>query len=755
MAKHNPIFSSKGDHQQIGYIEGNEAFDLLGEKRCNYSAATGNLCDPGSGKILGHVSLQGKFVGASWIAVELFSRSKKKSDESARDLSRENVPRERFGQHADGDGQADLDANATAPSPSSEGSDPAPQGFAWVGTRAPVHKAYPQPLSRADGDMDQSAGRAPREWRLSLARERLGQHADGNGQADLDANATGPNRSSEGTDAEALGGYAAVGTSAPELRGAAAYSEPFSRSGGDTDHSAGKSPTERYVYDALLVLARDALFKHSADGNRQADLDANATAPSPSSEGSDPVAPEGFASVGTSAPVPEGGAAYPEPLSRSDGDTDQSAGDALREWRLNIARERFGQHADGKGQANLDTNATAPSPSSEGSDPVAPEGFASVGTSAPVPEGGAAYPEPLSRPDGDTDQSAGNSPTDRNALLILARDALFKHHADGNGQADLDANATAPSLPSEGSDPVAPEGFASVGASAPVPEGGAAYPEPLSRPDGDTDQSAGNSPTERDLHLDANPTAPSPTSEGSDPVAPEGFASVGTSAPVPEEGGAAYPEPLSRPDGDTDRSAGNSPTERDLDDALLVLARDELFKHHADGNGRADLDANATAPSPSSEGNDAEAPGGYAAVGISPPELGGAAAYSEPLSSSNGDWKVHEKVKSSRDGDYGLQATSCELTETVNSLVPDKEMQHEPILRDQEPIGDGSGPAGSRKKLLTAAYYRQRADRLRFALITTRKPDAAVRLRTFIETYRTLADRADAEIESANLSLAD
>jgi hypothetical protein len=51
---------AKGDRQRIGHIEGNEAFDLSGEKRCNYNPATGNLCDPNSGKIIGHVTLQRK-----------------------------------------------------------------------------------------------------------------------------------------------------------------------------------------------------------------------------------------------------------------------------------------------------------------------------------------------------------------------------------------------------------------------------------------------------------------------------------------------------------------------------------------------------------------------------------------------------------------------------------------------------------------------------------------------------------------------
>ena len=82
MLKHDPIFSAKGDRQRIGHIEGNEAFDLSGEKRCNYNPATGNLCDPNSGKIIGHVTLQGKFVGPSWVAVELFSQNDRQTDSS-------------------------------------------------------------------------------------------------------------------------------------------------------------------------------------------------------------------------------------------------------------------------------------------------------------------------------------------------------------------------------------------------------------------------------------------------------------------------------------------------------------------------------------------------------------------------------------------------------------------------------------------------------------------------------------------------
>jgi hypothetical protein len=75
MAERSPIFSAKRDSHRIGYIEGSEAFDLSGRRRCSYNEKTGNLYDPNSKKIIGHVSLEGKFVGASWIADELFPRS--------------------------------------------------------------------------------------------------------------------------------------------------------------------------------------------------------------------------------------------------------------------------------------------------------------------------------------------------------------------------------------------------------------------------------------------------------------------------------------------------------------------------------------------------------------------------------------------------------------------------------------------------------------------------------------------------------
>lgn len=72
MAERRPIFVNKGSLPENGYIEGNEAFDLAGRRRCIYNAESGNLSDFDTGKIIGHVSLRGFFVGASWIADELF-----------------------------------------------------------------------------------------------------------------------------------------------------------------------------------------------------------------------------------------------------------------------------------------------------------------------------------------------------------------------------------------------------------------------------------------------------------------------------------------------------------------------------------------------------------------------------------------------------------------------------------------------------------------------------------------------------------
>ena len=66
------IFNAKGN--QIGYIEDHRVFDLAGRERCKYSGATGNLSELNSETIVGYVSLDGTFVGLSWISDELFGK---------------------------------------------------------------------------------------------------------------------------------------------------------------------------------------------------------------------------------------------------------------------------------------------------------------------------------------------------------------------------------------------------------------------------------------------------------------------------------------------------------------------------------------------------------------------------------------------------------------------------------------------------------------------------------------------------------
>jgi hypothetical protein len=73
MAERKPILNARAENQVIGHIEGTEVFDLADNKRCNYNPSTGNLVEPDSGRIIGHVSLAGYFVGESWIADQLFA----------------------------------------------------------------------------------------------------------------------------------------------------------------------------------------------------------------------------------------------------------------------------------------------------------------------------------------------------------------------------------------------------------------------------------------------------------------------------------------------------------------------------------------------------------------------------------------------------------------------------------------------------------------------------------------------------------
>jgi hypothetical protein len=72
MSDRSMIFNAKGT--QIGYIEGDRAFDLTGRECCNYARATGNLSELIGKKIVGYISLDGTFVGLSWISEKLFGK---------------------------------------------------------------------------------------------------------------------------------------------------------------------------------------------------------------------------------------------------------------------------------------------------------------------------------------------------------------------------------------------------------------------------------------------------------------------------------------------------------------------------------------------------------------------------------------------------------------------------------------------------------------------------------------------------------
>jgi hypothetical protein len=73
MTERSPIFTAKHVDQQIGYIEGAQAFDLSARPRAIYEGDTGLLRDPKTQAIVGYVSLQGFFAGSSWMAEKLFA----------------------------------------------------------------------------------------------------------------------------------------------------------------------------------------------------------------------------------------------------------------------------------------------------------------------------------------------------------------------------------------------------------------------------------------------------------------------------------------------------------------------------------------------------------------------------------------------------------------------------------------------------------------------------------------------------------
>ena len=92
------------------------------------------------------------------------------------------------------------------------------------------------------------------------------------------------------------------------------------------------------------------------------------------------------------------------------------------------------------------------------------------------------------------------------------------------------------------------------------------------------------------------------------------------------------------------------------------------------------------------------------------------------------------------DGDNCLSADTCEVRPSLETGIPDHQQGN--VVRDRMVIRSADELSETPKQTLSAGYYRRRAEVLRFALITNRRPGAAVRLRAFIKKYRALADRA-------------
>jgi hypothetical protein len=75
MTERHPIYSAQATGQQIGYIEGDAAFDLFDRPCAVYDSNTSLLRDPKNNAVVGYVSLADIFVGPSWKTQELFSKT--------------------------------------------------------------------------------------------------------------------------------------------------------------------------------------------------------------------------------------------------------------------------------------------------------------------------------------------------------------------------------------------------------------------------------------------------------------------------------------------------------------------------------------------------------------------------------------------------------------------------------------------------------------------------------------------------------
>ena len=74
---YDAICSAKRDNRILGYIEGREAFDLLGRRRADYNPNTGLLYNLLDGGVVGYVTFDSKFAGLSKSADEMFPKTHK------------------------------------------------------------------------------------------------------------------------------------------------------------------------------------------------------------------------------------------------------------------------------------------------------------------------------------------------------------------------------------------------------------------------------------------------------------------------------------------------------------------------------------------------------------------------------------------------------------------------------------------------------------------------------------------------------
>jgi hypothetical protein len=72
MSGRSPIYSAQAARRQIGYIEGDKAFDLCGRPCAIYEGDSGLLRSPKHDAVVGYVSLANIFVGPSRMVEELF-----------------------------------------------------------------------------------------------------------------------------------------------------------------------------------------------------------------------------------------------------------------------------------------------------------------------------------------------------------------------------------------------------------------------------------------------------------------------------------------------------------------------------------------------------------------------------------------------------------------------------------------------------------------------------------------------------------